>query len=297
MPRRWTRAAAMCPAVALAIAACGFALPGSGSDARDRVHEQARAALARWADAVGQANHQGVVFVGELTNQVGDWEEPVGDNNKSALMAGQIRPAASLPTEIPGPGAIHWSDGTTTTADLLTAAQALDDIIRSAGGNCSSCQPLAITAARLTTGSAQTSRGLATVPLWEFTVQGTNVKVTRVAVARRITVVAPPWDPNNAPEGISIQSARGSADARELTVSFVGAPGGGAQACGADYTAEAVESDLAVVVIVIPHPNPTPGACSLVGAERIAVVTLASPLGDRVVLEVQEGLPVQVVAP
>jgi hypothetical protein len=52
-----------------------------------------------------------------------------------------------------------------------------------------------------------------------------------------------------------------------------------------------------VVVIIEIHANPTPGACSAVGAIRTAKVTLAEPLGDRVVLEVQQGLPVVVTAP
>ena len=141
------------------------------------------------------------------------------------------------------------------------------------------------------------SRGPATVPVWEFTIKGTAVRVTRVAVADRISVVPPPWDPSNAAEGIAIESAHGTPDARQLTVSFVGAPDRGDRPCGSDYTAEAVESDFAVVVIVIEHRNPTAGACSLVGAERAAEVDLAAPLGDRAVLEVQQGLPVPVLAP
>lgn len=246
---------------------------------------------------MGEAKKQGLVFVGELTSQIGDWEESVGENNKIALMSGQVRPTASLSTETPPPGEVRWSDGTSTAVELLSADQGLDEIVKSAESTCSDCRPLEITAARLTSGSVQTSRGPATAPIWEFSVQGTNVKVTRVAVADRISVVPPPWDPNNAPEGISIDSARGKADARQLTVSFVGAPAGGDQPCGADYTAEAVESELAVVVIVIEHRNPAAGACRLVGAERTAVVDLASPLGDRAVLEVKEGLPVPVLEP
>jgi hypothetical protein len=246
---------------------------------------------------VGEAKKQGFVFIGELTSQIGDWEEPVGDNNKIALMSGEVRPTASLSMETPPPGEVRWSDGASTTVELLSADQALDEIVKSAGSTCADCRPLEITAARLTMGSVQTSRGPAMAPIWKFSVNGTNVMVTRVAVADRVSVVPPPWDPNNAPEGISIESARGKADARQLTVSFVGAPDGGDQPCGADYTAEAVESPLAVVVIVVEHRNPAPGACRAIGAERTAVVDLASPLGDRVVLEVKEGLPVPVLVP
>lgn len=295
MPSRPTQ---LSIAFILVVAGCGLMSPPSSENGDgDRLHEQARAALARWADAVTAANKGALVVVGDRTGQTGDWGEAVGENNKEALMAGQLRPAASLSAEIPAPGEVRWSDGTSTTFDLLSADQAIAEIVNSAEAPCSSCQPLQITAARLTTGLVQTSRGPATVPMWEFSVQGTPAKVTRVAVANPITVVPPPWDPNNAPDGISVQSARGTADARELTVSFIGSPGGAGQACGADYTAEAVESDLAVVVIVVEHRNPMPAACTAVGAERTAVARLTLPLGDRAVLEVQQGFPVPLLAP
>ena len=80
----------------------------------------------------------------------------------------------------------------------------------------------------------------------------------------------------------------------QLTASFTGAPDGADKPCGEDYTAEAVESDLAVVVIVTRHSNPSPGGCTLGGAVRTATAALAKPLGDRTVLEAMEGQPVPV---
>ncbi len=246
---------------------------------------------------MGDRAKQGLVVVGDLTGQIGDWEELVGDNDKSALMSGQVRATTPLAQDTPPPGEVRWPDGTSTTVDLLSADRALEEITGSGGSPCSDCRPLDVTAARLSSGPVQTSRGPATAPIWEFSVLGSNVKVTRLAVANPITVVPPPWDPNDAPEGISISSARGGADAVQLTVSFVGAPAARDQPCGADYSAEAVESRLAVVVIVLEDGNPAVGACSAVGAPRTALVHLASPLGERAVLEVKEGLPVQLLAP
>jgi hypothetical protein len=299
----------VCFLLALAIAGCGSSSAGSppagaaGSPessedaAGGRLHEQAQAALGRWAEAVGHAKEQGAVFVGELTGQIGDWEESVGENNKTALMSGQIQTTGSIATQTPPPGEVQWASGETTTVELLSAEQALDEMIKSAGSTCSDCRPIEITGARFTNGAVQTSRGPATAPIWEFSLQGTNVKVTRVAVSGHVSVVPPPWDPNNAPEGISIESARGTADASQFTVSFVGAPDEADQPCGADYTAEAVESPLAAVVIVVEHRNPTATACRAIGAARTAVVDLAVPLGDRVLLEVKEGFPVPLLAP
>ena len=102
--------------------------------------------------------------------------------------------------------------------------------------------------------------------------------------------------PNDPAVGLAIDSATGTVGGSELTVDFVGAPEPGDKPCGEDYTTEAVESDLAVVVIVIRHPNmPLFGGCTAVGARRTATVELAAPLGDRAVLDVQQGLPVPVV--
>ena len=116
----------------------------------------------------------------------------------------------------------------------------------------------------------------------------------RAAIADAIAIVLPPWNPNDPPVGLAIDSASGTVGGRQLTVAFVGAPLPGDQPCGEDYTAEAVESDLAVVVIVTRHPHVTIGACTAVGAPRTATLALAAPLGERTVLEVQQGRPVPV---
>ena len=287
------------PFTILAAIAVAPLLAGCLGNADDpaKLQRQAHAALARWADAVAAAGGQSpVVLVGERTRQVGDWELAVGDNNKRALMAGLVEAPVQMPTEAPPAGEIRWHDGTTASVPLISAQQAFAAIQTGSTEPCGDdCTPLKITTARLTTGPIETSRGPATAPVWEFIVQGTAVKVTRVAIANQITVVPPPWDPNDPPVGIAVESASGTAGGRELTVAFDGASLPGDQPCGEDYTADAVESDLAVVVIVTRHPHVTIGACAGVGALRTATVQLAAPLGERAVLEVQQGLPVRVV--
>lgn len=286
-------------AIALAAGLSGCALGGPfplGDPDAVRLHQQAQAALARWADAVAAAGRQqGFVPVGELTGQVGDWESNVGDNNKRALMAGMVQAAVNLSAQAPPDGELRWQDRTTVTVRLVSAQEALAEVRTDGSGACPDCVPLQITGAQLATGPVETSRGPAMAPVWEFTVQGTAVKVTRVAIAAPVAVVPPPWDPNDAPVGISIESATGTVGGWQLTVTFVGAPAPGDQGCTADYTAEAVESPTAVVVIVTEHPHyPFFAACSAVGAIRTAAVELVAPLGERAVLEVKEGLPVPV---
>jgi hypothetical protein len=275
----------------IALAGCAFT-PGPTDPAP--AHQRAQAVLSAWAEAVAAAGAQAAVTpVGELTGQIGDWEEAVGDNNKRALMAGLVASANPLSDEAPPDGEVTWQDGTTTKVPLLAAQQAIVAIENTVEAPCSDCDMLLVTDARLTSGPIQTTRGAATAPIWEFTVQGTSVKLTRVAIANPV-VVAP--DEVGSGLGLSIDSASGSVSGTELTVAFVGAPDPGDKPCGEDYTAEAVESDLAVVVIVTRHPHVAPfgEGCRLVGARRTATATMAAPLGDRVVLDLQQGTPVPV---
>ena len=286
---------AIVAAIALAAGTSGCGLLPSRNDSA-RLHQQAQAALTRWADAVAAAGGQSAfVPVGESTGQVGDWEEAVGSNNKMTLMAGLVEAPVNLPAETPPDGELRWQNGSTKTVRLLSAQGALAALKADAAGSpCPECVPLQITGARLTTGLVDTSRGPAVAPVWEFTLKGTAVRVTRVAIADRISVVPPPWDSSDPPVGISIESATGTVAGRQLTVAFTGAPGTGDQGCGADYTAEAVESPTAVVVIVTEHANGLPVPCTDVGALRTAEVALSAPLGERAVLEVKEGRPVVV---
>lgn len=291
---RWFLLVAMA-ALAACLVGCGLGF-GPGVDDSTRLHDQARAALARWTAAVASAGGPNAFApVGDRTVQVGDWEEAVGDNNKLAMYAGLIDSKIPLSSQAPPDGRVIWPDGSASTLSLISAQEALQDIKTETGGSaCSTCQPLEVVKADLTSRALSTSRGIAQAPVWLFSLQGTAVRLARVAVAASITVTPPAWDPDNPPTGIAIDSATGSVSGRQLTVSFVGAPAPGDQGCGADYSAEAVESSDAVVVIVIEHANLTLGACSLVGAIRTATVELAAPLGNRAVLDVQQGLPVAV---
>ena len=290
MARRATGRYALVLLATMAMAGCAFA-PGATDPAA--AHQRAQEVLSAWAAAVAAAGeHAAVTPVGELTGQVGDWEEAVGDNNKRALMAGLVAANGPLSEEPPPDGEVTWQDGTTTKVPLLSAQDAIVAIEATTDAPCSDCTMQLVTAAELTSGPIQTSRGPAMAPRWEFSVEGTAVKVTRVAIANPV-VVSP--DEVGSQLGLAIDSASGSVGGTELIVAFVGAPDPADKPCGEDYTAEAVESDLAVVVIVTRHPQATIGACSAVGARRTATATLAAPLGDRAVLDLQQGTPVPVV--
>lgn len=108
------------------------------------------------------------------------------------------------------------------------------------------------------------------------------------------SVQPPPWDAASPPAGLAIESARGSETSSRLMVTFTGSQGPATEPCGADYYAEAVESDRAVVVIVIEQAHAVGELCTFVGYPRSAGLNLAKPLGRRAVLEAKQGMPVPV---
>ena len=135
------------------------------------------------------------------------------------------------------------------------------------------------------------------VPVGELTGQIGDWESTnfdnKLTLMSGLLVAATP-DPDNAPGGLAIQSATTVRSSRRLTVTFVGAPSPASQPCGIDYSAEAVESANAIVVIISEHPYASDEACLGVGAYRTTTVDLAAPLEDRAVLEAVQGLPIPV---
>jgi hypothetical protein len=256
---------------------------------------QAREALDRYAAAIEAAGGAPkFIPVGETTGVTGPFDD---DNAERAVAAGKVTAGGKLPSAPAQTGKVAWADGTSHTLPLLSATQVIDEMaMTSYHHDCDDCRPVEATRARFTTMTVPTTRGEAKVPAWEFTLRSGGARITRPAIARTASVkITPPsWDPYNTPGGLAIVSATTVEGSREMTVGFTGSPGPGSQPCGADYTTEAVESADAVVVIVITHPHAPAENCESIGAARTAPVRLLDPLGERAVLEVQQGLPVPV---
>ena len=314
MRRRGRLAATVLLAFALTVAGCALN-PGQGSGQSppmssspssgpsmpaptDKEHLQARALLDRWRAAVAAAGGPPSFYVAPGFESVptGEWESAVfGANAKIAWYAGAFVATTTLSDATPPPGEVRWADGVTRSVPLMSANDALEALKADGNGECGGCQPLMVTGATLSTAQVTTSRGQATTPVWEFTLQGTAVRITRMAVAPSATATLTPEQGS----GMRVDSATGTRSGRELTVMITGSPGPASQPCGADYDGEAVESDLGVVVLVhehryVPTPSDSSIACTAVGAIRQVTVPLASPLGDRAVLDPQGGIPVPV---
>jgi len=88
-------------------------------------------------------------------------------------------------------------------------------------------------------------------------------------------------------------SATAVGDGRTVYLTFTGGGGHATEPCGVDYTALAVESRYAIVLVVVAHHfSATPELCHLDGHVRHATARLAEPLANRAVLGVANGLPV-----
>jgi hypothetical protein len=276
---------------------CGAGSDGASGNGSDRSRQQAaREALARFDRAVLTSGRQSFVPLGDLTGQVGAWEAADGVK-KRALQSGRILSAGPLPAAPRASGTVVWAPGVTQKVPLISAGDALGQIAATASGDCPKCAPLEVASARLGSARVRTARGTATAPAWIYSLRGTSVRVTRVAVARLATVtfVGPP-QPVEPAGDLAVESATTTAlSSRSLTATFVGSPEPASKPCGVDYTAEAVESANAVDVVVIAHGHRGGTvACAAVGALRTVEVALSRPLADRVVLDGAQGRPVAV---
>ncbi|MFZ0162003.1 MAG: hypothetical protein WAL12_00315 [Trebonia sp.] len=206
---------------------------------------------------------------------------------KLAFMSGHFRLAGVLPAG-PLPGMVRWANGTTLRLPLLSARAAFAEL--AAERPCAvpnACGQLTVTGAEPGVVTVRTSRGPASVPAWRFTVAGLGWKVSEVAVARSAFVVLPGYGqippPGRDTRGVSELTAV-SGNGRALRLIFTGG------ACTTAWGAYKYESGSTVVVGSWERSSAN-GPCPAVGIGRTARVTLARPLGTRVVLDVASGLP------
>ena len=274
------------------VSACTSA--GPSSDQVAEVRRQAQEALSRWDAAVASsAGASNLVLAGESTLFVGeDWGPNIdGNNAKMAWYAGLFVAPNPLPSNAPPDGTIQWPDGTSHAVPVISAQQAFTDLKAAGSAPCPDCTALQITGATLTTATFQSSRGPIQAPAWEFSLKDTPVKLDQFAAGGQVAAPARPTPNDQATArpwvGPDVMSATVDAGGTTLTVTVIGAPDAADKPCGIDYIAEAVESDSGVVVIVYEHRNTLPASCTSVGAYRTAQATLAKPLGNRTLIDLQ----------
>jgi hypothetical protein len=278
--------------LALGLAACGAqaaaSQPGSGTS---QFTTRARQVAAQWQTSpAARIWRTGLVLLGpgELTSIPAN-AGFASEHQKDAFSSGRFRLAgtAVLPSQ-PLHGRVRWADGSTMTAPLLGAPAAFRQLAANQACSVPPCGQLTITSARPATVIVPTSRGLAVIPGWRFTMAGLSWPVTEAAVAAR-TVVTLPAAYSVPPAAQDVSGVGGldriSADGRTLTVRFISG------ACITGWGARVYQTSTAVVVGSWVSSSTGSGACPAVGVMRSATVRLQRALGLRVVLDVATGQP------
>jgi hypothetical protein len=245
-----------------------------------------QAALDQWAAFMAQRPADTVIFVRELT-QGGGWSGPNADDAKIAFLGGAIEVSGDLPADEPPPGEVAWTDGTRQEVSLISAAAAFQAMVTeldTAGGKCDGCRALHVTGAGLTMRDATTSHGDASVPVWQFSFAPGEEPIDPISyVAVRDRVGPHDWPDwgDHAPFTEAVYAT--AADTR-LTISFIGG------ACDTSHSIALVESAQAIVPIITTVT--APGPCTAQGVLYGLAVQLESPVGNRVVLDIDSGYPV-----
>lgn len=243
--------------------------------------DQARKALANWEEAV-RANPS--VAVLPTTQQVGQWEPAVAEEYAKALARGAFKVSHPLGRSAQPVGEIAWAGGDVRATTVLSAAATYEQLVQ-----CAICEaPIVVTDAMRTTMTVQTPRGPATVPAWRFTLQNTKVELLRTAFPLRNLTPLPatPYNPNR---WTTVSEANVSADGRTVTARFTG----NLEECYS-YTAHAVESGQALILVVNDHLNPGVEGCNDVGVPRTATLELPTSLAGRAILDLSSGLPIPI---
>ncbi|PWR14543.1 hypothetical protein DKT69_15850 [Micromonospora sicca] len=294
--------------------AAGGPSAGSPDHRWEAFHQRAVEVAEAWRP--GPAWRTGYVPLQDATVLTGD--PGFGSDTEAAFRAGWYRDQIELPTAKPGDGTVRFPDGT-LRVPLISAADAYAALDqgdpppcagrpkepgRSKGGptiepgpdgwvtspaDPGACIPLTVTAVRLDTAPVRTSRGVADVPAWLFTVTELKAPVARLAVAPSAVTAVPQ---GVAPTGPAPDVVVGAQD--------LAAPAEGARlayrlgvgACDTGVTPLVLERDD--VVVVGGGVTRSTGVCTDQLLIHPVTVTLRAPLGARPVLDVLTGTPLVV---
>ncbi|HET7661431.1 MAG TPA: hypothetical protein VFK66_13665 [Oryzihumus sp.] len=302
----------------LLLAACGqqrVGMPGGGGSGDGGFQQRATAVARAWRlHPPDQDWAHGFVPLQDLTLPPVDGFPDVA--TKQAFLAGLFRLKGTLP-DTPASGSVRFPDGSLLRVPVVGARTAYRLMDRggaacdgpttpppardtqpappsaaSPGGVTSTslgpCTALTVTGARLSSAPLRTSRGVATVPVWLFSVEGLPLPVGRVAVS--------PDAVGQAPEPPALPSL--PADTRLVAAQDLTGVGGqslrfrvGVSPCDQDVRGRVLEADGVVVVgASVTHGNDG-SACPAVMMLQPERVTLGAPLGGHLVVDVVTGRP------
>ncbi|MFF2656598.1 hypothetical protein ACFVUH_04470 [Kitasatospora sp. NPDC058032] len=289
---RRLRTAAL-PIIALAVLTV-LAVPGDTAPAPEQSDvpvpggalERARQVAQAWpGSAMGQSWYSGY-----FPQREGQFWLPKdfsrNDGAFAAFLGGRIALEAGLPPAS-GAGTVSFADGTSTALPLTDPRAAYGELVRYRDNPCTRepCDTrLTVTAVRPGTRPQLTSRGTATVPVWEFRFAGLDepyavaaVEVESAQKSARYTV-----PDEDLPTGIA-----------DVLLAFHDEKG----LEGVMYPHDCADAlpgavyETADVLVLIGRTTGRPTDCEPNGAGRSALFRFTRPLGDRVVLNLA-GRPV-----
>jgi hypothetical protein len=266
---------------ALALFACGPANNGSAAVPTPTPLSPPTQALLGWTTfPAGQAPRP-VVLVGNNSPTAGFANN---EDAKNAAICHKMTTAITPSNAVPPPANVTWSSGAKASYPSISAATALAAMMQTARGAsspfCAGVQPLVATAVRWGAYELPTDRGRAQIDSWLFTMSRMSGEIAYPALAPSAV-----WNADMS-KASATQGSTLSADGLTLTFSFAGAVASGP--CGSDYRGIVAESQMAVAVALQETPHSAPNAniaCQAIAQIRHVDVSLASPLGGRVVLD------------
>jgi hypothetical protein len=267
--------AALTPMVALALVACGGL---NGYSGNEPPVVTPTAALASWAAFPAGQTPRPVVLIANRSPDGGFG----GDSAKIAALCHKFTSAITLSTAAPRNTTVIWSTGAEGTYPSISAAAALAALAQPGPGTsesyCKTVDPLVFSAVRFGAYGYVTDRGSAQIDSWLFTTTAFSGAIAHPALAPSAV-----WNADLL-EG-SGNGTIVSDDGRTLKFGFTG--GSGTGPCAVHYQPLVAESQSAVAVAVQAAPSTSAcnGPSDAVGYLRTVYVSLAGPLGGRVVLD------------
>lgn len=293
----------------------GSAGPGPGpttapADAAAAFERRAAQVAQQWRDSgLTAAWREGFVPLAPLT--IEPERGYPDDATKIAASAGWYRLHTTLPKRA-GNGSVAFPDGSSLSVPVVGADAAYRALAHGGQPQCDPsavpepapdstagdgsvsapagpCGVLTVTAAKLGTAQLRTSRGLATVPAWIFTVKEMPDPMVRVAVAPEAVRPLPelPVSPVPQDQDFQLVATQTLDRAEERSVAYRVGVG----ACDKDVAPLVWESADVIVIGGSVRPPDGDRACVAMLVLAPVTVTLTSPLADRVILDAVTGQP------
>jgi len=211
------------------------------------------------------------------------------DKTKVAFSAGWFASRVPL-EEKTQKGTLEYPDGSKSEINLLSAAAAFKAMDRGDASDvgCPGCVTLEVTGAQLGKAPLRTSRGVATVPVWQFTVAGLSAPVGRVAVPPELITPLPALSVPPMTSGEPLAGAQDLVAVNGPEIEFRVGVG----ACDKDIKGLVWEDSEVVVIGGSYAPPPPDQACTMQLLLHPVKVTTGRPVGNRLIIDVLSGAPV-----